>query len=88
MEQAPAIHSQVNSQVPVVQEDNPFRNISGEVVGSRSPVRMGRSSYFTETWNEAIDMFNLANRTGNVGQGALAVLIPLVLTPNRVRLSF
>lgn len=74
MEQASAIRGQVNSQVPVIQEDKPFRNISGEVADSRSPIRMGRSSYFREQWNEAIDMFNLANRTGNVGQGALAVL--------------
>lgn len=72
--EAVASHDGVNSQIPVGQEDKPFKNISAEVSASRSPVRMGRSSYFTETWNEAIDMFNVANRTGNVGQGALAVL--------------
>lgn len=74
MERTPLIRDQASSQVPVIQEVNPFRNISAEVGGSWSPVRTGRRSYFTETWNQAIDMFNVANRTGNVAQGVLAVL--------------
>ena len=76
MEATPLIRDQVNSQSPVIQDDKPFKDITQSLgnAGSLHPIRTGRRSYFTETWNQAIDMFNVANRTGNVGQGALAVL--------------
>ncbi|QVL58231.1 MAG: hypothetical protein KFB93_03885 [Simkaniaceae bacterium] len=78
MEQASAVHGQVNSQESAVQSDKPFKDISQDLSDLTAeqlvPIRTGRRSYFTETWNQAIDMFNVAKRTGNVGQGVLAVL--------------